>query len=202
MPGGTRIIGIAAGGFHSLAIESRSFLYGLEAVLDLNAVTSQARLLPQSFTNVSITVTTSVLNLNPAGNKQLVTSTLTDAAGNKLALAVNQQQNAANSLSLQIQSLQYNDGATVTPPPNLIDSHWQMDTAGTITLLQQHLMLDSRSGTLNITTHYDANLNQTVIDVQTPANGPQHLVENGLVRIQASTVNGNLAFSDGTQVWP
>jgi hypothetical protein len=38
---------IAAGGFHSLTLASLSFFYGVEAVLDFGALTTQPLLLPQ-----------------------------------------------------------------------------------------------------------------------------------------------------------
>ena len=44
-PDGTRIVTVAAGGFHSLALESRSFFDDLEPVVDVEP-TAQARLLP------------------------------------------------------------------------------------------------------------------------------------------------------------
>jgi alpha-tubulin suppressor-like RCC1 family protein len=199
LPEGTRIVTIAAGGFHSLALESPSaFLYGIEAVLDSALSTAQARVLPQSLTPGPVNLETTSSALDPAGNRVLVTNTMTDTMGNKLVLVLTQQRIDDNGLALQVKSVQYNDGAVRAPPPNRIEFHRQMDKDGSVSLLQQHLRLDQT----NITTNYNAAKYQTKIDVETPLGPPQHFTDAGLVTVQMSTVNGNLSFSDGTRVWP
>ena len=200
-PDGTRIVGIAAGTSHSLALESRSFLFGLEAVLDLQLQTLQALLLPQGLTPDPINVTTTTLPIDKAGRQLLVTNTLTDAAGNKLVLTVVQQKDDSKSLALEVRSIQYNDGAAITPPPNRIEFHWNTDASGAITKLDQHVKLDKGATKTQIMTHYDKKTNQTSIHLVLPT-GPQNLTAPGLVIVQASTVNGELSFSDGTRTWP
>jgi alpha-tubulin suppressor-like RCC1 family protein len=92
------IVSIAAGNRHSLALESRSFLFGLEAVLDFEPVKAHALLLPQSLTPDAITVTATSSTIDPAGHKLLVTNTLTDTAGNKLVLTLIEQRDDPKSL--------------------------------------------------------------------------------------------------------
>ena len=52
--------------------------------------------------------------MDPAGHKLLVTNTLTDTAGNKLVLTLIEQRDDHKSLVLEVQSVQYNDGAVIT----------------------------------------------------------------------------------------
>lgn len=201
-PEGTRIVTIAAGGFHSLALESRSFFYGVEAVLDFKALTAQALLLPQSLEqDEPIDLETTSTNLDPAGNKTLVTHTLTDTAGNTLVLTLTQQRINGNGLALQVMSVQYNDGEVMIPPRNRNELVWKTDASGNVTVLQQHVFLDGADGVTNITTHYIAAKDQTAVYVESPT-GPEHFTEPGMVTVQMSTINGNLSFSDGTHIWP
>ena len=201
-PEGTRIATVAAGGFHSLALESRSFLDGLELVLDFD-LTAQPRLLPQGLDpDEPIQVETTSTNLDPAGNKQLVTHTLTDTAANTLVLTLTQQRIGKDGLALEVASVQYNDGAPLTPPQNRNEYHWKTDASGRIVLLQQHVFLNNGDVVTNITAHYNAAKNETAIDVTTPTERPQHFTESGLVTLQMGTINGKLGFSDGTRIWP
>ena len=200
-PNGTVIVGIAAGTLHSLALESRSFLFGLEAVVDLQLQTRQALLLPQGLTSDPINVATTSTPIDPAGRQLLVTNTLTDPVGNTLVLTVIQQKDDSNSLTLQVQSIQYNNEPVITAPPNRIAFHWNTDASGAITKLDQHVKLDRGASKTEIMTHYDSKTNQTDIHLVLPT-GPQKLTELGLVIVQTATVNGNLSFSDGTRIWP
>jgi alpha-tubulin suppressor-like RCC1 family protein len=128
-PNCTHIMTVAAGSFHSLALESRSFLYGIEAVLHFEPLKAQVHLLPQSLTLDPITQTATSSALDRAGHKLRVTSTLTDTTGNKLVLTFIQQRDNDHSLALQVQSVQYNDGVVMTPPPNRVvrleDGRWR-----------------------------------------------------------------------------
>jgi alpha-tubulin suppressor-like RCC1 family protein len=201
-PAGTRITTVAAGGFHSLALETRSFLDGLEAVLDFD-LTAQPRLLPQALDpDEPIQVATTSTNLDPAGNKQLLTHTLTDTAANTFVLTLTQQRIGKDGLALEVTSVRYNDGALLTPAPNRNEFHWKTDASGRIVLLQQHVFLNTADGVTNITAHFDAAKNETTIDVKTPTERPQQFTESGLVTVQMATINGKLRFSDGTRIWP
>jgi alpha-tubulin suppressor-like RCC1 family protein len=200
-PDGAVIVAIAAGSAHSLALESKSFLLGLEAVVDLQLLTRQAVLLPQGLTPDPIDVATTSTPIDPAGRQLLVTNTLTDPAGNTLVLTVIEQKDDSKSLTLQVQSIQYNDGPVITAPPNRIEFHWNTDASGAITKLTQHVKLDKGAAKTEIMTHYDSKTNQTDIQLVLPT-GPQKLTEPGLVIVQTATVNGSLSFSDGTRVWP
>jgi alpha-tubulin suppressor-like RCC1 family protein len=200
-PDGTVIVGIAAGTAHSLALESKSFLLGLEAVVDLQSQTLQPLLLPQGLTPDPIDVTTTSTPIDPAGRQLLVTNTLTDPAGNTLVLTLVQQKDDDKSLTLEVQSIQYNGGPVITAPPNRIEFRWNTDASGAITKLDQHLSLDKGATKTEIVTHYDSKTNQTDIQLVLPT-GPQKLTEPGLVIVQTATVNGSLSFSDGTHVWP
>ena len=82
------IVSIAAGARHSLAIASQSFLFGLEAVMVFEPLKDQVLLMPQSLTRDVITVTATSSAIDPAGQKLLVTNTLTDTVGNKLVLTL------------------------------------------------------------------------------------------------------------------
>jgi alpha-tubulin suppressor-like RCC1 family protein len=200
-PNGTVIVGIAAGTLHSLALESKSFLFGLEAVVDLQLETRQALLLPQGLTSDPINVATTSTPLDPAGRQLLVTNTLTDPSGSTLVFTVLQQKDDSKSLTLQVQSIQYSAGPIITVPANRIEFHWNTDATGAITKLDQHVKLDKGSTKTEIMTHYDGKTNRTDIQLVLPT-GPQKLSEPGLVIVQAATVNGSLSFSDGTRVWP
>jgi alpha-tubulin suppressor-like RCC1 family protein len=200
-PAGTVIVGIAAGTAHSLALESRSFLFGLEAVVVLQLQTLQALLVPQGLTPDPINVATTSTPIDRAGRQLLVTNTLTDPSGNTLVLTVVQQRDDSKSLALQIQSIRYNDGPVITAPPNRIEFHWSTDARGAITKLDQHLKLDKGDSKTEIITHYDNKTNQTKIHLVLPT-GPQKLTEPGLVIVQTATVNGDLSFSDGSRIWP
>jgi hypothetical protein len=170
-------------------------------VVDLQLLTRQALLLPQGLTPDPIDVATTSTPIDPAGRQLLVTNTLTDPAGNTLVLTVIEQKDDSKSLTLQVQSIQYNDGPVITAPPNRIEFHWNTDASGAITKLTQHVKLDKGAARTEIMTHYDSKTNQTDIQLVLPT-GPQKLTEPGLVIVQTATVNGSLSFSDGTRVWP
>ena len=202
-PEGTFITAIDAGTFHNLALESEAFIFELEAVLDFAPLSAQVQLLPQSFElDKPIDVETTSTNLDPPGNKQLVTKTLTDSEGNKLVLTFIQQQIGDDAFAVEVTSVQYNDGAVITPPRNLNEFHWKTDEAGKIVMLEQHVFIGQARGATNITTHYVEARNQTDIFVTTPGGPPQRFTEAGLVTVQMSTINGTLSFSDGTHTWP
>ncbi len=201
-PEGTFVAAIFAGTLHNLALESESFIFDLEAVLEF-APLAQVRLVPQAFDpDAPINVETTSTNLDPAGEKQLVTQTLTDSAGHKLVLTLIQQQNGSDGLAVEVTSVQYNDGAAITPPRNLNEYHWKTDASGKIVQLQQHVLLGKASGVTNITALYVEARNQTEIRVSSPGGPPQHFTHSGLVTVQMGTINGNLSFSDGTHTWP
>ena len=195
------IVSIAAGTHHSLALESQSFLFGLEAVLDLDPIKAHALLLPQSLTPDPITVTATSSAMDPAGHKLLVTNTLTNTAGNKLVLTFIQQRDDHKSLILEVQSVQYNDGVVMTPPRNRIEYQWNTDAGGTVTSLKQHLELGQGSSKTEITARYDKAKNQTVMNVVLPT-GPAKFTAPGMVTLRTSTISGGLSFSDGIRTWP
>jgi len=195
------IVSVAAGTRHSLALESLSFLYGLEAVLDLQLLTTQALLLPQSLTSDAITVTMRSSALDRAGRRLLVTNTLTDTAGRKLVLTLVQQRDDRTRLVLEVQSVQYNDGVVMTPPQNRIEYHWNTDAGGAVASLTQRLELGHGVGKTEIVARYDKIKNQTAIHVALPT-GPEQLTAPGLAILQTSTISGNLNFSDGAHIWP
>jgi alpha-tubulin suppressor-like RCC1 family protein len=195
------IVSIAAGVSHSLALESQSFLFGLEAVLELEPGLSHALLSPQSLTPDAITVTTTSSAMDPAGHKLLVTNTLTDTAGNKLVLTFIQESEAHKSLVLEVKSVQYNDGVVMTPPRNQIEYQWNTDTGGTVTSLKQHLKLGRGAGKTEIKANYNKTKNQTAINLVLRS-GPAKLTAQGLVILRTSTISGGLSFSDGIRTWP
>ncbi|HXJ81580.1 MAG TPA: hypothetical protein VMS64_23220 [Candidatus Methylomirabilis sp.] len=200
-PDGTSIVSIAAGTSHSLALEAQSFLFGLEAAVDLQLQTFQALLVPHGLAPDPINLTTTSSPIGRAGRRLLVTNTLTDPTGHKLVLTVIQEQQDSKRLALEVQSIQYNGGAVITPPPNRIEFHWHTDKSGAITKLTQHLVLGKSGGRTEIVTHYHKAKNQTTIHVDLPT-GRQKFAEPGMVVVQTSTLNGALAFSDGTHLWP
>src|SRR5262249_12292744 len=55
-PASTRIVSLAAGRVHNLALESQSFFYGVEVLLEFDALQAQARLVPQSLTFAGTTL--------------------------------------------------------------------------------------------------------------------------------------------------
>jgi hypothetical protein len=195
------IVSIAAGTHHSLALESQSFLFGLEAVLDLDPLKDHALLLPQSLTHDPITVTARSSAMDPAGHKLLMTNTLTDTAGHKLVLTLIQQREDQKSLVLEVQSVQYNDGVVMKPPQNRIEYDWNTDVRGTVTSLKQHLMLARGAGKTEITANYNKVKKQTGMDVVLPT-GPAEFTAPGMVILRASTISGDLSFSDGIRTWP
>jgi alpha-tubulin suppressor-like RCC1 family protein len=194
------IVSIAAGEQHSLALESQSFLFGLETVLDLEPLKFQVLLLPQSLTHDAITVTTTSSTIDAAGHKLLVTNTLTDTAGNKLVLTFIQQREDHKSLVLEVKSVQYNDGVVMTPPRNRIEYQWNTDAGATVTSLKQHLELGQGSSKTEITANYNKTKNQTAIDLVLRS-GPAKLTAPGLVTLRTSTISGGLSFSDGIRTW-
>jgi Regulator of chromosome condensation (RCC1) repeat len=195
------IVSIAAGARHSLALESQSFLFGLEAVMVLEPLKDQVLLLPQSLTPDPITVTATSSAMDPAGHKLLVTNTLTNTPGNKLVLTFIQQREDHKSLVLEVQSVQYNDGVVMTPPRNRIEYQWNTDAGGTVTSLKQHLELGQGSIKTEITAGYDKAKNQTAIDLVLRS-GPAKLTAPGMVTLRTSTISGDLSFSDGIRTWP
>jgi len=195
------IVSVAAGTRHSLALESLSFVHGLEAVLALQLPTTQALLLPQSLTSDAITATVNSSVLDSAGRRLLVTNTLTDTAGRKLVLTLIQQRDDRTSLVLEVQSVQYNDGVVMTPPQNRIQYHWNTDAGGAVASLEQRLELGQGAGKTEIVARYDKVKNQTVIHVALPS-GSEQFTAPGLATLQTSTIGGNLGFSDGTHIWP
>jgi len=200
-PDGTIIAAIAAGTAHSLALESKSFLSGLEAVVNLQLATLQEQLVPQGLTPDPIDVVTTSTPLDRAGRQLLVTNTFTDPEGNTLVLTTVQQKDDSKSLTLQVRSMQYNGGPIFTVPDNRIDFHWSTDRSGAITKLDQHVKFDKGVAKTEIMTHYDSKTNETDIHLVLPT-GPERLTEPGLVIVETATVNGELRFSDGTRIWP
>jgi hypothetical protein len=126
---------------------------------------------------------------------------LTDTAGRKLVLTLTQQRDDRTSLVLEVQSVQYNDGVVMTPPPNRIEYHWNTDAGGAVASLTQHLELGQGARKTEVVARYDKVKNQTSIHVALPT-GPEQFTAPGLVRLQTSTISGNLGFSDGTHIWP
>ena len=139
--------------------------------------------------------------MDPAGHKLLVTNTLTDTAGNKLVLTFIQESEAHKSLVLEVQSVQYNDGVVMTPPPNRIEYQWNTDAGGTVTSLKQHIELGQGAGKTEIMAHYDKAKNQTAIDLVLRS-GPAKFTAPGMATMRTSTISGDLSFSDGIRTWP
>jgi alpha-tubulin suppressor-like RCC1 family protein len=201
IPAGTHITSIAAGGFHSLAIETESFLFDLEAVLDLAPLATRALLLPQAPTSdVSLDVTTTSENLDPAGRKVLETSTVTDDAGHTLVLTYISR-SRGSAAALEVGSVQYNDDAPIVLPRNSITTRWSTDAAGALRSLRQRVMLKEPDNKMRLSSRWDVSTGQTVIKVTLPT-GRETFTEPGMVTVQVSTTNGLLRFSDGTHVWP
>jgi hypothetical protein len=138
--------------------------------------------------------------MDPAGHKLLVTNTLTDTAGNKFVLTLMQESEAHKSLVLDVQSVQYNDGAVMTPPLR-IEYQWNTDAGCTVTSLKQHLELGQGAGKTEITANYDKAKNQTGINVVLHT-GPAKFTAPGLVTLRTSTISGDLSFSGGIRTWP
>ena len=139
--------------------------------------------------------------MDPAGHKLLMTNTLTDTAGHKLVLTLIQQREDQKSLVLEVQSVQYNDGVVMKPPQNRIEYDWNTDVRGTVTSLKQHLMLARGAGKTEITANYNKVKKQTGMDVVLPT-GPAEFTAPGMVILRASTISGDLSFSDGIRTWP
>jgi alpha-tubulin suppressor-like RCC1 family protein len=202
-PEGTNVTTIAAGHNHSLALESEGFKFELEGVLEFEPFASQVRLLPQAFDpDKTLNVETTSTDLTPSGSKLLVTNKLTDPAGNKLVLTLVQEKIGSDAVSLEVVSMQYNDGAVITPPDNQNEIHWNTDATGKVTMLQQHVRIELPRGMTNIKVHYVEGKNQTEINVTAPGGRPQRFTHSGLVTVQMSTINGTLSFSDGIHSWP
>ena len=199
-PDNTNIFAIAAGGFHSLALETRLFVFDLEAVIDFDSQTISPRLLPESLTGDSVAVDTTSVALDRAGKKLRVTHSVTDAAGNTLSLVLTDKRKKPTAVALAVESVRYNGGTPLTVPKNRIKARWKTDTNGAIASLVQRVVFDGVDGVIKITTHYAAADNQTEIKVKTPA-GKEQLTAAGMVLIQAATMNGALGFSDGQHLW-
>jgi alpha-tubulin suppressor-like RCC1 family protein len=199
-PQGTRIVAVAAGGFHSLALESQS-IFDLEAVLDFDALTVQPRLLPESFTHDPVDLQTTSETLDRKGKQLLVTHTLTDMAGNTFVLVLTDRRKNPTVVALELESVQYNGGAVLTLPKNRIKTRWKTDGNGAIIKLGQRLIVDAGDGVTKVSTKYLAAEDQTKIKVKTPA-GKELFTAPGLVTVQVGTVNGGLGFTDGEHIWP
>ena len=199
-PEGTRIVAIAAGGFHSLALEAET-VFDIEAVLDFDAMTALPRLLPEGFTHDPIDLQTTSETLDRKGKKLLVTHTLTDTAGNTFVLVLTDRRKNPTVIVLELESLQYNSGAVLTLPKNRIKTRWKTDGSGAIIKLVQRLIVDAGDGVTKVSAQYLAAENQTRIKVKTPA-GKELFTAPGLVTVQVGTVNGALGFTDGEHIWP
>lgn len=199
-PAGTRIVAVAAGGFHSLALESQS-IFDIEVVLDFDAQTALPRLLPEGFTHDPVDLQTTSETLDRKGKKLRVTHTLTDTAGNTFVLVLTDRRKNPTVVVLELESVQYNGGAVLTLPKNRIKTRWKTDGSGAIIKLGQRLIVEADEGVTKITTQYLAADNETKIKVKTPA-GKEHFTAPGLVTVQVGTVNGGLGFTDGEHIWP
>ena len=201
IPDGTHIVGIAAGAYHSLALESESFLFDLEAVLDLQPLASRALVSPQAATpDVSLDLSTVSENLDRAGRKVLDTTTVTDSAGHTMVLTATRK-TGSKSTAIEITSVQYNGGAPIVPPRNSIKTRWSLDAAGAVRSLRQSVQLKEPGNKLKLSSRWDASSGQTAIKVTAPS-GRQTFTEPGMVTVQMGTSNGSLRFSDGTHIWP
>jgi alpha-tubulin suppressor-like RCC1 family protein len=194
-PNNTHIVSIAAGSAHSIALESRAFFFGLEAVVDLDLEAIEARVVPQSQSSAPITVKVTV---EGDERRRLLSTSLTDTEGHKLVFTMTEEKHD-RKLILESWSVQYNGGANLSPGPNRVEYEVHSDRRGKIRELHQHLWLHSPSGRLKITGRYDADRGVTAI--YGLPNRSREITKEGIALIRIGTMNGTLAFSDGTETW-
>ncbi len=195
-PDNTDIVSIAAGSAHSIALESRAFIFGLEAVVDLDLAAIDAKIVPQSPSSAPITVKTAV---ERDERRKLISTSLADAEGHKLVFTITEEKHD-RKLILELWSVQYNGGEHLSPGPNRVEYEVHAGKSGKIKELRQHLWLHSPSGRLEITARYDSDRDVTAIHVLSTKK-TREITRHGMAVIRLGTMNGKMGFSDGTETW-
>jgi alpha-tubulin suppressor-like RCC1 family protein len=190
----------AGGTAHSLALESRSFFFGLEAVLDVGLASATARVIPHSISTSPLTVQTKEEVLKRKSNRRLMTVKIRDAEKHKLELAL-VQESQNGKLSLELRSLLYNRGKTLKLDSNLLEYEIGTDKAGSVRSLRQHFVLHKKTARLEITARYDARRGETKIHVKSGKHPRRILSRPGMTVIRAGTMSGSIGFSDGIDTW-
>lgn len=196
-PDNTRLATVAAGHVHSLALESRSFFFGLEAVLDFELATARMKIVPQHLSNSPVTV--DVRESAVKGNRTNMTVVLSDNGHHTLELTL-QQEKHERKITFEVRSLRYNDGAPRSPGSNRVEYHASEGKGGLPDSIRQHLSLHSAAGTLEITAHFSAERRDTTIHVLSGSE-VREFTRQGMVLIRMGTMNGLIGFSDGAETW-
>jgi hypothetical protein len=199
-PQDTHIVTIAAGSAHSLALESRSFLFGLEAVLDLTLATAEAKILPQNLSGAPIDVEIQQPARGDEGHHKAFTCRLSDGGGHSLVVVFTREEQQ-RSVIMELRSLQYNGSPAISPIPNRVEYEIRANKAGAMDSLRQHLVMHSAAARLEITAHYAADRDETSIHVSSGKVSQKDWTRRGLVLIRLGTMSGSIGFSDGIETW-
>jgi len=196
-PDNTHIATVAAGRVHSLALESRSFFFGLEAVLDVELATAEMTIVPQHQSNIPATV--SVRESAAKGDRTITTVVLSDEEHHTLELTLEQERHDGK-IAFELRSLQYNGGAPQSPGSNRVEYHVSEGKGGLPHSIHQHLRLHSAAGRLEITAHFSAERDETTIHVSSGSQ-VREFTRHGMALFRLGTMNGAIGFSDGTETW-
>src|SRR6266700_1228210 len=121
---------------------------------------------------------------------ELRTYTILDLAGNTLVLT-ERVRKAEHSITVHIVSLQYGSGPVLTPPRNKQCFEWETGRGGNLRELVQQLQVGTEKHGQEVSAHFDAEDNQTVIR---DAFKRGRIVKPGLMLLQMATDNGMLAL--------
>jgi alpha-tubulin suppressor-like RCC1 family protein len=199
-PQPVRIVTMAAGTAHSLALESQSFWFGLEAVLDITVATAALRVLPHSLSSSPITVETKESALEREPNRKLMTVHISDAEKHKLVFTVAHEKHDGK-LILEMRSLQYNGGEILSLDSNHLEYEISVDKAGSVRSLRQHFTMHSTAARTEITSHYNADRGETTIHVTSGKHPGREFTRPGMALIRLGTMSGTIGFSDGAETW-
>jgi len=120
---------------------------------------------------------------------ELRTYTVLDLAGNTLVLT-EKVRKAGHSVTVRVVSLQYGSGPVLTLPRNQQSFEWETRRDGTLRELDQQLQVGTEKHGQEVSAHFDAEDNQTVVRDESKRG---RSVKPGLVLLQMATDNGKLA---------
>jgi len=138
-------------------------------------------------------------NKQPKVDAQRCTSTIVDAAGNKLLLVAARRtidgkddETNSSAIAVIVASVQYNNGPVVPAPVNKQSVQWAATKEGTIKELTQTVVIGKGKDRSEVTARFDSHKNETTIEVK--AGKPLKIVKSGLTLLRMATNNGALTI--------
>jgi hypothetical protein len=114
-----------------------------------------------------------------------------DEAGHTLRLTFKNAKFYSQEISVQLESLQYNSGPTIIPPPTTLRFQWTSTSEKKVKDLEQRVEVRNK---FLVTAKYTARTDKTKIDIKIGNQTPTSQTLPGLVIIRLLTQSGSLDF--------